>query len=174
MIFRDTDGSAAAAAPWLRMRMSRCSACCSPLLLCRVVSPPTLPCLPSYRTEDNENLWRQTQKQRNRHTVTLHIYEKIQIILPTPNQYIHLQYLTWYIWYLYLHLLNFIINLNELHFTFLRNTQRRYVTLLKLIYANWYIYNLPPNTQKLWIFWQLFHGSGFKELTKPKIIKKIS
>lgn len=56
VIFPGTDGSAAAAAPWLRTRRGHRSACRSPLLLCWVESPPTPPCLPSYRTEGSGNL----------------------------------------------------------------------------------------------------------------------
>lgn len=56
VIFPGTDGSAAAATPWLRMRRGHRSACRSPLLLCWVESPLTPPCLPSYHTEGSGNL----------------------------------------------------------------------------------------------------------------------
>lgn len=55
-IFRGTDGSAAAAAPWTRTRRSHRPACRSPPLLCPVESPPTPPCPPFYRTEGSGNL----------------------------------------------------------------------------------------------------------------------
>lgn len=79
VIFRDTDGSAAAAAPWLRMKMSRCSACCSPLLLCWAESPPTPPCPLSYRKEGSGNLVNtnrdtQTATETYTNTCTITLY----------------------------------------------------------------------------------------------------
>lgn len=56
VIFRGTDGTAAAAAQWRKVKRSHHSACCSPLLLCQAESPLTRPCLPFFHTEDSENL----------------------------------------------------------------------------------------------------------------------
>lgn len=69
-IFHGTDGSAAAAAPWTRTRRSHRPACHSPPLLCRVESPPTPPCPPSYRTEGSGNL---AETNTDAHTGETHL-----------------------------------------------------------------------------------------------------
>lgn len=68
VIFRGTDGTAAAAAQWRKVKRSHRSACCSPLLLCRAESPLTRPCLPFFHTEDSENLVGDKHRCTQRHT----------------------------------------------------------------------------------------------------------